>query len=73
MTSSQLALDPDRVAIRSHVCPQCLGRMSLIYVKPALVGFEVRTFAGINCDHVDQVVTETELRKRISSELRAPV
>jgi hypothetical protein len=47
--------------------------MSLIYVKPPLIGFEVRTFAGLNCDHVDRVVTETESKKWRSSGLRAPV
>jgi hypothetical protein len=73
MPSSQLSLDPDRVAIRSHICPKCLGQMNLICVKTALIGFEVRTFAGINCDHFDQVVTETASMKWRSSGLRAPV
>jgi hypothetical protein len=73
MPSSQLSLDPEPDPVTSHVCPKCLGQMSLIYVKPALIGFEVRTFAGLNCDHVDQVVAETESRKWRSSGLRAPV
>jgi hypothetical protein len=73
MPSSQLSLDADRVAIRSHVCPKCLGQMSVIYVKAALIGFEVRTYAGINCDHIDQVVTETASMKWRASGLGAPV
>jgi hypothetical protein len=48
--------------------------MDLTYVKPLLVGFEVRTFAEVNCDHFDQIVTETESMKWVSSSgLRAPV
>jgi len=47
--------------------------MVLAYIKPSLVGFEVRTFAGTNCDHFDQVVTEKESRKWASSALKVQV
>jgi hypothetical protein len=65
--------DPDRVAIRPHPCPRCLGPMVLAHIKPARIGFESRTFQGVNCDHVDKVVCETPSMKWISSGLRAPV
>ena len=41
-----------------NVCP-----MVLAYIKPVLSGFEVRTWAGAKCDHIDQVVTETGSRQ----------
>ena len=62
-----------RVAIRPHPCPKCLGPMVLTYVKPSRIGFEKRTFQGVNCDHLDKVVTATYSMKWMSSGLRAPV
>jgi hypothetical protein len=47
--------------------------MILTYIKPARLGFDIRTFRGVNCDHVDKVVSETHSMKWISSGLRAPV
>jgi hypothetical protein len=47
--------------------------MVLTRIKPARIGFESRTFQGVNCDHVDKVVSETRSMKWISSGLRAPV
>ena len=45
----------------------------LTFIKPLLIEFEVRTFAGTNCDHFDQVVTENNSRKWISLGPRGPV
>lgn len=73
MPSLQVLLNPSRIAIRPHVCPKCLGPMILIHIKPTLVGWEMHTFEGVNCDHVDKVATETTSRKWISSGLEAPV
>lgn len=42
-------------------------------IKPSRIGFELRTFQGVNCDHVDKVVTETKSMKWISSGQRAPI
>jgi hypothetical protein len=47
--------------------------MVLTRIKPSRIGFELRTFQGVNCDHVDKVVCETHSMKWISSGLRAPV
>jgi hypothetical protein len=60
MPSLQVLLDPSRIAIRSHVCPKCLGPMILARIKPSLIGWESHTFIGVNCDHVDTVVSETK-------------
>jgi hypothetical protein len=46
--------------------------MVLINIKPSRIGFEKPTFQGVNCDHVDRVIAETDLMKWISSGLRAP-
>ena len=35
--------------------------MVLTQIKPWRIGFELRTFQGINCDHVDKVTTETPI------------
>ena len=47
--------------------------MILARVAPARVGFELRTFEGVNCDHVDKVLIETKsMNWASSSGLRAP-
>ena len=73
MPSLAVLLDSSRVAIQGHTCPRCLGPMVLTRIKPSRIGFELRTFQGVNCDHVDKVVSETRSMKWISSGLRAPV
>ncbi len=73
MPSLAVLFDPSRVAIQPHTCPRCLGSMVLTHVKPSPIGFETQTFQGVNCDHVDKVVTETYSMKWMSSGLRAPV
>jgi hypothetical protein len=70
--SSVVLLDPSRTAILPHTCPKCLGPMILIRVRPSRIGFESRTFHGVNCSHVDKLVTETQSMKWMSSGLRAP-
>ena len=57
----------------AHPCPKCLGPMVLTHIKPSQIGYESRTFQGVNCDHVDKVITATEAMKWMSSGLRAPV
>jgi hypothetical protein len=70
MLSLTVLFDPRRIAILSHPFPKCLGPMVLTHIKPSRIGFEKRTFQGVNCDHV---VTETYSMKWMSSGLRAPV
>ena len=73
MPSLAVLFDPSRIAIKSHTCPKCQGSMVLTRIKPSHIGFEMRTFQGVTCDHVDKVVTETYSRKWMSSGLRAPI
>ena len=73
MPSLAVLFDPSRIAIQLHLCPKCSGPMALTHIKPSRIGFETRTFKGVNCDHVDKVVTETHSMKWVSSGLRAPV
>jgi hypothetical protein len=47
--------------------------MVLTSIKPARLGFERRMFQGVNCNHVDKVVTETHSMQWMRSELRAGV
>lgn len=71
--SLEALTDPSRTAIRSHSCPACSGPMILTWVRPARVGFELHTFEGVNCDHVDKVLAETKsMNWASSSGLRAP-
>jgi hypothetical protein len=63
MPSLAVLFDPSRIAIRSHTCPKCQGPMVLTRIKPSRIGFELRTFQGVNCDHVDKVVSETHSMK----------
>jgi hypothetical protein len=73
MPSLAVLFDPSRIAIVSHTCPKCRGPMVLTHIKPSRIGFELRMFEGVNCDHVDKVATETYSMKWMSSRLRAPV
>ena len=73
MLSLAVLFDASRIAVQRHICPDCLGPMILTRIKPARIGFEMRTFQGVNCDHVDKVVTETKSTTWRSSGLRAPV
>jgi hypothetical protein len=73
MSSVAVLFDASRIAIQAHTCPKCLGPMVLTRIKPSRIGFEMRVFRGVNCDHVDKVVTETKSTNGRSSGLRAPV
>jgi hypothetical protein len=73
MPSLAVLFDPSRVAIQPHPCPTCSGPMVLTCIKPSRLGFERRTFQGVNCNHVDKVVTETHSMQWMRSGLRAPV
>jgi hypothetical protein len=73
MPSLAVLFDPSRIAIRPHPCPKCSGPMVLAYIKPSRIGYERRMFEGVNCDHVDKMVTETHSMKWMSSALRAPI
>jgi hypothetical protein len=65
--------DSSRLMIEPHICPKCSGPMVLTRIKPSRIGFDMRVFQGVNCGHVDKVVTETDSMKWISSRLRPPV
>jgi len=74
MPSVAALFHPSRIAIQPHRCPACSGPMILARIKPARVGFELRTFEGVNCSHVDKVLAETKSMGWASScELQAPV
>ena len=73
MPSLAVLFDPSRVAIQSHPCPRCLGPMVITHIKPSRIGFELHTYHGVNCDHIDKVVTATASMKWMSSGLRAPI
>jgi hypothetical protein len=47
--------------------------MVLARIKPSRIGFEMRTFQGVDSDHVDKVVTGIYSMMWMSSGLRAPV
>ena len=70
MPSLAVLLNPSRIAIQPHLCPKCLGPMVLARIKPARIGFEMRTFQGVDCDHVDKVVTETYSMRWMSIDCR---
>jgi hypothetical protein len=46
--------------------------MILMRISPSRIRSEMRTFQGVNCGHVDKVVSENRSMKWMSSELRAP-
>jgi hypothetical protein len=72
MSSLADLLDSTRVVIEPHICPKCSGPMVLTHVNPSRIGFDMRVFQGVNCAHIDKVVTESHSMKWISSWLRPP-
>jgi hypothetical protein len=46
--------------------------MVLTSIKPSRIGYESRTFRGVDCDHLDNAVVETYSTKWMSSGLHAP-
>ena len=46
--------------------------MVLATIKPSRIGFEMRTFRGVDCDHIEKAVTENYSMKWMSSGLHAP-
>jgi hypothetical protein len=73
MLSLAALCEASRIAKRPHTCPKCLGSMILMRVRPARLGFEMHTFQGRNCNHVDKVVKATHSMDWMTSGLRAPV
>ena len=69
MSSLAVLFDASRIAIQPHTCAQCLGPLILTHIESSRIGFEIRTFQGVNCDHVDKVVSETHSMKWMSSGL----
>jgi hypothetical protein len=41
-------------------CPKCRARMMLARIMPAGVGFNLRTFECPKCDHVHEVLVESD-------------
>lgn len=72
MSSVAVLFGASRIAIRPHICPKCSGPMILMRISPSRIRSEMRTFQGVNCGHVDKVVSENRSMKWMSSELRAP-
>jgi hypothetical protein len=52
-------LEPNRVAIEQRACPHCAGAMVLVLVRPAGDGFELRSFEGLDCSHIDRIMVAT--------------
>jgi hypothetical protein len=57
MPSLAVLLDSSRIADSILHLSQMSGTNGPTRIKPWRVGFELRTFRGVNCDHVDKVVT----------------
>jgi uncharacterized protein (UPF0212 family) len=48
------------VQIERRVCPKCHNHMLLAHIVPANMGFDLRTFECTNCEHVRDVIVETD-------------
>jgi hypothetical protein len=47
-------------AIESRFCSRCKAPMMLAGVKPASLGFDLRTFDCVRCRHVERATVETK-------------
>jgi DNA polymerase III alpha subunit (gram-positive type) len=52
---------PDHIDAQTHrpACPKCHANMMLARVMPARMGFDLRTVECPKCDHVHEVMVET--------------
>jgi len=48
------------VQIGRRACPKCHAHMTLARIVPASMGFDLRTFECTNCEHVRDVIVETD-------------
>jgi len=71
--SSLAGFDPNRIAIKEHTCPRCAGAMVLVHVRPVRIGYDVRTYEGVSCSHIDRIIVATQPVKWPSERLRAHV
>ena len=46
--------------IHRPACPKCHAHMMLARIMPAGMGFNLRTFACSKCDHLHEVLVETD-------------
>ena len=53
---------PDNVNLHIHrpACRKCHARMMLARIMPARMGFDLQTFECPNCEHVLEVMVETD-------------
>ena len=64
--------------IERHRCPKCQTQMVLKRIAPARLGFDVRTFECINCDHIHKEhraadpMTSSEVLGWFLGELKTP-
>ena len=52
---------PDIVNLHIHrpTCSKCRAHMALARIMPARMGFDIRTFECSKCDHLHEVMVET--------------
>ncbi len=53
---------PDHLNLHIHrpACPKCQTYMMLARIMPARMGFELHTFECPRCDHVHEMMVETD-------------
>ena len=58
--------------IERHLCAKCQAQMTLAHTNPARLGFDLLTFACMNCANVEKVTEATLAHKWRSSGLNPP-
>jgi transposase-like protein len=53
---------PDNINVHIHrpACPKCRAYMMLARIMPTRIGFDLHTFECPKCDHVHEVIVETD-------------
>jgi DNA polymerase III alpha subunit (gram-positive type) len=53
---------PDHINAHIHrpACPKCHAYMTLARIMPARMGFDLRTFECPKCEHVHELMVETD-------------
>jgi hypothetical protein len=60
MTEFRTRPDDANAYIHRPACPKCRDHMMLARIMPAGLGFRLRTFECPKCNHVHEVMVETD-------------
>jgi len=65
MQKSYLLPENVNLQIYRPACPKCRARMLLARIRPVRVGIDFRTFECPKCDHIHELMVQTDAFGRV--------